>query len=214
MVLGRSGLVQGDILGELEADIGLLSVGGRGESGTFHRLASSGRSSSQSLYSASSSFIDFRLGCHEPRLVGGFFKGIGVGAGLVGWTGLDMRLETDGAVFGELGEGERDRLRLLMAVIASDGVDGLRKPLLTGAPFGRLSECAAPWPFTVICSLGYGILFPVFVSSRIVTMPGPSLLAPLMGAAAFRGKGRNGFSMPSICCVNGCLSSSRPMSSK
>ena len=198
MVLGRSGLVQGDIVGELEADIEFLSVGGRGESGTFHRLASSGRSSSQSLYSASNSFIDFRLGCHEPRLVGGFFNGIGAGPGLVGWTGLDMRLDTGGAVLGELGEGDRDRLRLLMAVIASDGVDGLRKPLLVNAPFGRLSECAAPWPFTEVCSLGYGILFPVFVSSRIVAMAAPLLLAPLVGAAAFLGGGRNGFSMPCI----------------
>ena len=187
MVLGRSGLLQGDIMGELEADIEFLSVGGRGESGTFHRLASSGRSSSQSLYSASNSFIDFRLGCHEPRLIGGFFSGIGAGPGLVGWTGLDMGLDTGGAVLGEvgdLGEGDRDRFRLLMAVIASDGVDGLRKPLLVGAPFGRLSECAAPWLFTEVCSLGYGILFPVFVSSRIVAMAGPLLLAPLVVAAA------------------------------
>lgn len=201
MVLGRSGLVQGDIVGELEADIELLSVGGRGESGTFHRLASSGRSSSQSLYSASNSFIDFRLGCHEPRLTGGFFNGIGAGPGPVGWTGLDMRLDTGGAVLavlGDLGEGDRDRLRLLMAVIASDGVDGLRKPLLVDAPFGRLSECAAPCPFTEVCSLGYGILFPVFVSSRIVAMAAPLLLAPLLGAAAFLGGGRNGFSMPCI----------------
>lgn len=157
MVLGRSGLVQGDIVGELEADMEFLSVGGRGESGTFHKLASSGRSSSQSLYSASSSFIDFRLGCHEPRLIGGFFNGIGADPGLVGWTRLDMRMDADGAVLGDLGdlgEGDRDLLRLLMAVIASDGVDGLRKPLLVGAPFGRLSECTAAWPFTEVCSLG------------------------------------------------------------
>ena len=200
MVLGRSGLVQGDIVGELEADFEFLSVGGRGESGTFHRLASSGRSSSQSLYSASNSFIDFRLGCHEPRLVGGFFKGIGGGPGLADWMGLGMRLDSGGAMLGELGdlgEGDRDRLRLLMAVIASDGVDGLRKPLLVGAPFGRLSECAAAWPFTEVCSLGYGILFPVFVSSRIVAIAGPVLLAPLVVAAAFL-RGRNGFSMPCI----------------
>ncbi len=196
MVLGRSGLVQGDIVGELEADIGLLSVGGRGESGTFHRLASSGRSSSQSLYSASNSFIDFRLGCHEPRLIGGFFNGIGAGPGLVGLTGLDMRLDTGGAVLGDLGEGDRERLRLLMAVIASDGVDGLRKPLLADGPLGKLSECVALWPLIGVCSLGYGILFPVFVSSRMVAMAAPLLLAPLVGAAAFRGRGRNGFSMP------------------
>lgn len=42
---------------------------GRGESGTFHRLASSGRSSSLSSYSSSNSLAVLRLGCHEPLLL-------------------------------------------------------------------------------------------------------------------------------------------------
>ena len=79
----RSGLVHGEIFGEFEADMDVVrSVGGLGESGTFHRLASSGRSSSESLYSASSSFIDFRLGCQEPRLACGFIAFTGAKVGL------------------------------------------------------------------------------------------------------------------------------------
>lgn len=50
-------------------------LGGRGESGTFHIIASSGRSSSKSSYSFSSSFAVFRVGCHEPLLTGAVFKG-------------------------------------------------------------------------------------------------------------------------------------------
>ena len=46
-------------------------VRGRGDIGTFQRLASSGNSSSESWYSASSSWTDLRLGCHEARLAGG-----------------------------------------------------------------------------------------------------------------------------------------------
>lgn len=139
--LGRSGLVRGESFGEVVADMGDLSVGGRGESGTFHRLASSGRSSSKSSYSASSSFIDFRLGCHEPRLAGGFFIGIGGEPCLIGRVDIVVWRSIGGVLFGD---GERDRLRLLMAVMASDGVDGLRKPLLSPAPFGRLSEWVGP----------------------------------------------------------------------
>ena len=176
------------------ADIGDLSVGGRGESGTFHKLASSGRSSSKSSYSASNSLIDFRLGCHEPRLTGGFFIGMGAEPGLIGRAGPVICRSIGGTLFGD---GERDRLRLLMAVMASDGVDGLRKPLLGPAPFGRLSECVGPWLFIGPCNLGYGygILFPTFVSSRMVAIGAPLLLAPLVAVAAFRGRGRKGFSM-------------------
>ena len=87
--LFRSGLVQGEGLGELEADSEVLSVGGRGEIGTFHKLASSGKSSSSSLYSASSSLMDFLLGCQDPRLIGGFFMAIGAESPLpIGATGL------------------------------------------------------------------------------------------------------------------------------
>lgn len=110
--LGRSGLVAAEALGEFVADIEVLSVGGRGESGTFHKLASSGRSSSRSSYSASSSFIDFRLGCHEPRLTGGFFICIGADTGLIGDTGPFIGRSIEEAV---CGDGDRDRLRLLIA---------------------------------------------------------------------------------------------------
>jgi hypothetical protein len=62
--LSRSGLPRWLDLGEIR------SSGGRGDMGTFQRLASSGRSSSESWYSASSSCIDLRLGCHELRRAG------------------------------------------------------------------------------------------------------------------------------------------------
>ena len=130
--------MHGEILGEFEADMDVVrSVGGRGESGTFHRLASSGRSSSESLYSASSSFIDFLLGCQEPRLACGFIAFIGAKLGLRGAAGFDMGLGTG---WTPLGDGLRDRLRLVMAVIASDGVEGLLKPLLGDPGSGRLAE--------------------------------------------------------------------------
>lgn len=126
------------MLGEFEADTDVVrSVGGRGESGTFHKLASSGRSSSESLYSASSSLVVFRLGCQDPRLACGFIAFIGAKLGLRGAAGSDM-----GLGFGQtpLGDGLRDRLQLLMAVIASDGVEGLLKPFLGGPGSGRLAE--------------------------------------------------------------------------
>lgn len=70
--LSRSGLAHGEGFGDVEADSGILSVGGRGDKGTFQRLASSGRPSSPScsVYSASSSLIDFLLGCHDVLLLG------------------------------------------------------------------------------------------------------------------------------------------------
>lgn len=49
---------------------GARSCAGRGEMGMFHKLASSGNSSSESWYSSSNSFSDFRLGCHVCLLTG------------------------------------------------------------------------------------------------------------------------------------------------
>lgn len=69
---GRSGLVFVDGPGEGPGEKSERSWSGRGDSGTFHKLASSGRSSSESLYSSSNSLMDFRLSCHDPRLIGGF----------------------------------------------------------------------------------------------------------------------------------------------
>ena len=197
--LGRSGLVPGEIFGETEADIGVLSVGGRGESGMFHKLASSGRSSSESLYSSSSSLIDFRLGCHDPLLLFGLLIETGASPGLRGAAGFGRGLLTMGDDDEGLGDGDLDLLRLLMAVIANEGVDGLLKPLLGPPPFGRQSECAVTWPFGG-CRFGYGSLFPALVSSRMVVMAVPLLLTPLVVVAVARGNGRAGFSMPYRLC--------------
>lgn len=106
--------------------------------GTFHRLASSGSSSSESLYSSSSSLTDLRVDCQDalrvsPRAVCG--------------DRVVLPPEGDGEIADEgwLGEGERDRWR-------SDGrrgkegldaflVKALRLPLVLGS-----SVCWAPGP--------------------------------------------------------------------
>lgn len=144
--LGLSGLVRGEALGETEGEMGVRSVGGRGDSGTFHKLASSGKSSSKSSYSSSSSFVVFLFGCHEPRLTGGVFMFWGARPGLLSDGGPGIGLGNEGIVFGE---GDRERFRLLIAVIAKDGVDGLLIPLLGNGPnpLGRLSEFVATCPF-------------------------------------------------------------------
>lgn len=128
---GRSGLVLGEAFGDTDGDTGVRSVGGLGDSGTFHRLASSGKSSSKSSYSASSSFIDLRLGCQEPRLTGRALLFIGARPGLFGDLGLGIGLARGVVVFGD---GDRERLRLLIAVIAKEGVDGLLSPRLDPGP--------------------------------------------------------------------------------
>lgn len=145
--LGLSGLAHGEVLEDCAAEKDILSVGGRGDKGTFQRLASSGRSSSASLYSASSSLTDFLLGCHEPLLTAGLLICTLIGAkpGLLGDFGLGIGLgagdEVDNA---GAGDGDLDLLRLLIAVIAREGVDEFLRlrPIL--APYGRLREWAAP----------------------------------------------------------------------
>ena len=85
--------------------------------------------------------MDFLLGCQDPRLSGicctvfagesGGRRGeIGVGSGFCTGEAAD------------LGDGDRDRLQLLIAVIARDGVEAFLKPLRIGLTFGRLSEWA------------------------------------------------------------------------
>ena len=107
--LERSGLVPGEIRGEVAGEVGLArSLGGRGDRGTFHRLASSGRSSSTSSHSASSSLIDFLLGCHDPLLTGICGIVAGVGPSRRGDLGLGKALGGD--CVGEMGEGDRDLL--------------------------------------------------------------------------------------------------------
>lgn len=194
--LGRSGLVRGDGRGDTEGDMVARSFGGRGESGTFHKLASSGRSSSRSSYSSSSSLIDFRLGCHEPLLTGGCFIFWEEARlwGLLGDDGLGMGLGNGERV---LGDGERERLQLLIAVIANDGVEGLLNPRLGPGPFplGKISEWVGPWPFMGPCDLRNGGVLPTFVSSRMEVIDAAVTLGPPVTVAAWRGKGRNGFSI-------------------
>jgi len=55
------------------------SWGGRGDTGTFHRCASSGRSSSESWYSSSNSLMVLRVGCQEPLLLVGFIEVVELG---------------------------------------------------------------------------------------------------------------------------------------
>lgn len=128
------------------ADIDPLSAGGRGDSGTFQRLASSGRSSSASLYSASNSLTDFRFDCHEPLLTAGLLTCTLIGArpGLLGDFGLGIALGAGDEVENAgTGDGDLDRLRLLIAVMAREGVEEFLRlrPILV--PYGRLREWVA-----------------------------------------------------------------------
>ena len=75
--------------------------------------------------------------------------------------------------------------------------------------------------FTGPCSVGYGNLFPAFVSSLMVDIAATLCLGPLVLVlvlvAVARGPGRLGFSMPFKVCkvwLRACVSSPRPMSSK
>lgn len=146
--LSLSGLVEGEIVAEVDAEVGFLSVGGRGDSGTFHKLASSGKSSSsESLHSASSSFTDFRFGCHDPLLTGTGLVCIEASPGLLGDLGLGMGLAIGEAKLGEaeFGDGDRERLALLIALMAREGVDEFLETLRMGLPFGRVRDGLGPW---------------------------------------------------------------------
>jgi hypothetical protein len=85
------------------------SRGGRGDRGTFHKLASSGKSSSESWYSSSSSFTDFRTGagCKEPRREEGRARGA---KGDRFWLDADgENLAAECVAGAEDGDTERDR---------------------------------------------------------------------------------------------------------
>lgn len=86
----------------LEARDGARSCTGRGEMGTFQRLASSGNSSSESWYSSSKSCTVLRGRCHD-----GFRLRVGV------LTGFRDRLCVDGDELkldvGRSGDVERER---------------------------------------------------------------------------------------------------------
>ena len=121
-----------------------------GESGTLCMMASSGTSSSESWYSASSSFTDFRLGCQDCRR----------GANL--WPGECVRIRRGGKAREEelsrlegVGEGERDRVPD-PRMVGREGDDGLVKPRRICFPFGRLrDDCSRTASFTWLFRLGY-----------------------------------------------------------
>lgn len=94
-------------------------VEARGKRGTFHRLASSGSSSSRSSYSFSNSFAVFRLGAHEPLLRRAEFSG-GFTAFQSGARQMVALLGSMGGSDGADGEGDRDRLWLLIALLANE----------------------------------------------------------------------------------------------
>lgn len=161
----RSGLAHGEGLGDVEADSGILSVGGRGDRGTFQRLASSGRSSSpsSSVYSASSSLIDFLLGCHDVLLFAGCCRSVGGSPGRRGDKGLGI-----GLCSGEvgLGDGDLERLQLLIAVMAREGVEAFRYPRRKRPGLGKLSECVGGRP--LVPPNGGDRCAAALVSSRMV----------------------------------------------
>lgn len=89
--------------------------------GTFHKLASSGRSSSESWYSSSNSLTDLRVGCHDPRRPP-FRAERGERASVL------LLGDGDSIDAGLLGDGERDRRRPEDR-IGSEGTEGLVKSL-------------------------------------------------------------------------------------
>lgn len=84
-----------------------LSVGGLGDMGTFHKLASSGRSSSESWYSSSNSFTDLRIGFHDAVLAIDLLGERSFGEGACGTTPL----AGERAVGRCPGDGDRDCCR-------------------------------------------------------------------------------------------------------
>lgn len=179
--LALSGLVLGEPLAEFTADSGVLSGPGRGESGTFHKLASSGRSSSKSSYSSSSSFTDFLLGCQDPLLTGALFIsgdkdwGRGDKRGGAGWSKVGLAVCE--------GDGDRDRLKLLIAVIANDGAEGLVNPLFEVCPRGKMREfmgARRPMLFACVCKCGYGGFWLPFVSSLLCVVASALFMPPFI----------------------------------
>ena len=187
----RSGLVFADGAGDVPGEMPERSVGGRGDNGTFHRLASSGKSSSASLYSSSSSLIDFLLGCHEPRRIGAFLTApetsgpCKVAGRCKGCRDADRGDGCDG-------DGERERLRLLMACCAKDGDEGLRCPLLKPFGPGTASGWRMPKPeggLTGLCAFAYFGRCAAAVSSLVLITAAAFCLFALMLVAAGRGGG-------------------------
>ena len=135
-----SGLVPGEAFTEAALDVVLYRLG---DSGTFHRLASSGKSSSESRYSSSSSLAVFRLGCHEPLRLEDLLTESEV-LGRKPGVGIVVDLGEIGIAWRFLGDGERDWLPLRNAVLAKEEDDGLFAPPLVPWLFGRFRERAEP----------------------------------------------------------------------
>ena len=187
----RSGLVFVDGAGDAFGVLPERSVGGRGERGTFHRLASSGKSSSSSLYSSSSSLIDFLLGCHDPRLMGAFLTADAI-TGPCNVAGRCRGCSEADRGDGCDGDGERERLRLLMACCANEGDEGLLCPLLKPLAPGMASGCIMPRPDTGLIglwALTYLGRCVAIVSSLVLAMA-VSCVFPFMVLAVGLGVGR------------------------
>ena len=137
--LSRSGLPRA-----LDLTDPARSDGRRGDIGTFHKLASSGNSSSESWYSSSSSWIDLRLGCHEPRLEGGGSDDLGeMGLGPI----EDALYAADGSKVEGRDFGEVDLFRgpFREEEVDRAGTEELVKPRRSVAAFlGRFSVCGGP----------------------------------------------------------------------
>jgi hypothetical protein len=110
------------------------SCGGRGETGTLYRYASSGKSSSESWYSSSSSLIVLRLGCHELLLLVGFIE-FGDSPDRRWDVPFGNDVDEPGTADGCAGDGDRDRCRGFEDS-DSEGVEGLANPLFDPTLFG------------------------------------------------------------------------------
>lgn len=143
------------------------SWGGRGDIGTFHKVASSGSSSSESWYSSSNSSIVFLGRCCDIERVKDrdeLSRGLG---------GSGVLLAGDNGIGCVPGEGDLERCRE-EGRSWSEGVEGLeitlRDPLLDR---GRLRDCiASKAPRTCPWSLGLSFLLVEAVKSLVVVVMG------------------------------------------
>ena len=95
---------------------------------------------------------------------------IGARPGRRGDRGLGIGLCNGGDGFGD---GDRERLQLLMAVMAREGVEAFRYPLRKRPGLGKLSECVGEWP---LATPNGGDLCAALVRSRMVVMATALLL--------------------------------------
>lgn len=136
---GRGPALRPSGLAEREA---IRSCGGRGEIGTFHKLVSSGSSSSESWYSSSRSLTDLRRNCQ-----GSARPTVGDRARLVA-DRVGRSFEVGGT-----GDVERDRRpsREGIDIAVVEWTAASRELLLTPFSFGVLREAWAKTPLTWPC---------------------------------------------------------------